>query len=60
MYLKVQCCEVTKGSNLRIANGNYNPRKLPKGCQDMQKNSPNCTKSQSRNIDIAKLMTNRT
>jgi hypothetical protein len=37
MYLKVQCCEVTKGSNLLIANGNYNPRKLPKGCQDMQK-----------------------
>jgi hypothetical protein len=31
MYLKVKYCKVNKESNLHIANGTYNPRKLPKG-----------------------------
>jgi hypothetical protein len=35
MYLKVKYCEVNKESNLHIANGMYNPRKLPKRGQNI-------------------------
>jgi hypothetical protein len=31
IYLKVTYCEVNKESNLHIANGTYNSRKLQKG-----------------------------
>jgi hypothetical protein len=37
MYLKVNYNEVNKNSNLHIAIGTYNPRKLPKNGQHMQK-----------------------
>jgi hypothetical protein len=39
MYLKVKYCEVNKNSNLHniIAVGTYNPRKLPKSSQYIQK-----------------------
>jgi hypothetical protein len=30
MYLKIKYCEVNKERNKHIANGTYNPRKLPK------------------------------
>jgi hypothetical protein len=37
MYFKVKYCEVNKLSNLHIAIGTYNPRKIAKSGQHMQK-----------------------
>jgi hypothetical protein len=37
MYSKVKYYEVNKDCNLDIAKGTYNPHKLPKGGQNMQK-----------------------
>jgi hypothetical protein len=37
MYFKEKYCEVNKESNLIIANGPYNPRKLLKRSPNMQK-----------------------
>jgi hypothetical protein len=42
MYLKVKYCEVNKESNLHTAIATYNPRKLPKSGQHIEKNSPYC------------------
>jgi hypothetical protein len=39
MFLKVKYCEVNKESDLNIANGTYNPRKLPKRGQNVQRKS---------------------
>jgi hypothetical protein len=37
MYLKIKYGEMNKISNLHIEIGTYNPRKLPKSGQNMQK-----------------------
>jgi hypothetical protein len=37
MNLKIKYCEVNKESNLHIAIGNYNPRKLPKRSKYVKK-----------------------
>jgi hypothetical protein len=37
MYLKVKYYELNKDINLHIANSAYNPHKLPKRGQNMQK-----------------------